>query len=76
VLELLQTIKIYFEEHSIHGELILLIGITAIYRKLITMDYEQTAGMETIGLGVLIAAFRVGVLSYYKNEKQRRLIEN
>ncbi len=59
-LELLQTIKMYFEEKLIRGEMILLIALTAISRKLITMDYAQTAGMDTIGLGILIAALGIG----------------
>ena len=67
-LELLQTIKMYFEEKVIRGEMILLIGLTAISRKLITMDYSQTAGMETIGLGILIAALGLG---YYLINKTR-----
>lgn len=67
-LELLQTIKMYFEEKVIRGEMILLIGLTAISRKLITMDYSQTAGMETIGLGIIIAALGLG---YYLINKTR-----
>lgn len=67
-LELLETIKVYFEKHAIQGELILLIGLTAISRKLITMDYAQTAGIETIGLGILIAALGLG---YYLIKKTK-----
>ena len=69
-LELLQTIKMYFDEKLIRGEMILLIGLTAISRKLITMDYAQTAGMETIGLGILIAALGLG---YYLINKTRSM---
>lgn len=65
-LELLQTIKMYFEEKVIRGEMILLITLTAISRKLITMDYAHTEGIENIGLGILIAALGLG---YYLIKK-------
>ncbi len=67
-LELLQTIKMYFDEKVIQGEMILLIALTAISRKLITMDYAQAAGIEIIGLGILVAGLGLG---YYLIKKTR-----
>lgn len=72
-LELLQTIKMYFDIHEIRGEMILLIALTAISRKLITMDYAQEEGMETIGLGILIAALGFGyyIIKKTRNKEER-----
>lgn len=72
-LELLQTIKMYFEEKLIRGEMILLIALTAISRKLIIMDYAHTAGMENIGLGILIAALGLGYYFIKKTNSKREL---
>lgn len=69
-LELLQTIKMYFEEKVIRGEMILLIALTAISRKLITMDYAHIAGMETIGLGILVAALGLGYYFIKKTDSK------
>ncbi|MBK9715948.1 MAG: phosphate-starvation-inducible PsiE family protein [Saprospiraceae bacterium] len=72
-LELLQTIKMYFEEKVIRGEMILLIALTAISRKLITMDYAQSGGMENIGLGILIAALGLGYYFINKTNSKREI---
>jgi uncharacterized membrane protein (DUF373 family) len=52
--ELLDTIKVYFSENSIHFEIVILLAIIAIARKVILLDPSATNGIEYLGIGVLI----------------------
>ena len=52
--ELLDTILEYFRENAIHVEIVVLLSIIAIARKVILLDPSTTDGMELIGIGVII----------------------
>lgn len=57
--ELLDTIKAYFKENAIHFEIVILLAIVAISRKVILLDPSSTPqpefiGMELIGIGVVV----------------------
>jgi uncharacterized membrane protein (DUF373 family) len=57
--ELLDTIKAYFKENAIHFEIVILLAIVAISRKVILLDPSSAPkpefiGMELIGIGVVI----------------------
>ena len=57
--ELLDTIKAYFKENAIHFEIVILLAIVAISRKVILLDpssapQPEFIGMELIGIGVVI----------------------
>jgi uncharacterized membrane protein (DUF373 family) len=58
-IELLDTIKAYFIENTIHFEIVILLAIVAIARKVILLDPASAAkpefiGMELIGIGVVV----------------------
>lgn len=67
-IELLDTIKAYIMENRIHVEIILLVAIIAIARKVILLDpvYEGIDGLILIGIGVIIIALCAG---YYLVKK-------
>jgi len=52
--ELLDTMKAYISENVIHVEIVVLLAIIAIARKVILLDPSSTNGMELIGIGVII----------------------
>ncbi|MDD4484318.1 MAG: phosphate-starvation-inducible PsiE family protein [Methanoregula sp.] len=52
--ELLDTMKAYIEENVIHVEIVVLLAIIAIARKVILLDPAQTNGFELIGIGIII----------------------
>jgi len=52
--ELLDTILEYFRENAIHVEIVVLLSIIAIARKVILLDPATTNGIELIGIGVII----------------------
>jgi uncharacterized membrane protein (DUF373 family) len=68
--ELLDTIKAYFRENTIHVEIVVLLAIIAIARKVILLDpasmngYEL--GVEMMGTGVIVVGLSAG---YYLIKK-------
>lgn len=59
-LELLETIKSYLDEDRVHAEVVFLVAIVAVSRKIIIIDYKETAAEILIGMAVLIIALGLG----------------
>jgi uncharacterized membrane protein (DUF373 family) len=59
-IELLDTIKVYFKEHVIHVEVVLLVAIIAVARKVIVMDFEKYSGVEILGIAGITLALAAG----------------
>jgi len=55
-IELLDTIKIYLKDNIIHVEVVILVAIIALARKIIILKVEDYSGAVIIGIGVLILA--------------------
>jgi uncharacterized membrane protein (DUF373 family) len=60
--ELMDTVKIYLVDKSIHVEVILAVGLVAITRKVVMIDHKQLDGMSLVGIAVIIISLSV---SYY-----------
>jgi uncharacterized membrane protein (DUF373 family) len=79
--ELLDTIKAYFIENTIHVEIIILLAIIAMARKVILLDPTSADpfafGFELMGIGVIVVGLgagyylikKAGLLSYPAAEK-------
>jgi len=65
-LELLETIRTYLKDNVVHVEVVMLVAIIAIARKVIILDYAEYSGLEIIGIGVLIISLSLG---YYFMKK-------
>ncbi len=59
-IELLDTIKVYFKEHVIHVEVVMLVAIIAVARKVIVMDFEKYSGLELLGIAAIIMSLTGG----------------
>lgn len=59
-IELLDTIKVYFKKHDIHVEVVMLVALIAIARKIILLDLEKYSGLEVIGIASLVVALSLG----------------
>ncbi len=59
-IELLDTIKVYFRKHVIHVEVVMLVAIIALARKVIVMDFDQYEGVESLGIAAIILALAGG----------------
>jgi len=55
-IELLETIKAYLADRVLHAEVIILVGIIALARKVVVLDVKSTSGLSLIGIGVIILA--------------------
>jgi uncharacterized membrane protein (DUF373 family) len=59
-LELLETIKVYLKEDLLKVELVILVAIIAIARKVIIWDFDKYSYLELIGLAAMIVALSTG----------------
>lgn len=59
-LELLQTIKVYLEEDRVHAEVVFLVALVAVARKVIIFDYEETSVELLYGMAALVVALGIG----------------
>ena len=59
-LELMTSIQMYLDHNSIHAELMLLVAITAITRKIVILDASQIDPMIMFGIGAVIIALALG----------------
>ena len=57
--ELLDTIKVYLKQNVVHVEVVVLVAIIALARKIVIIEVEQLSGDLLIGMGVLIIALAV-----------------
>lgn len=55
-LEFFESIKVYLRENVIPYELVVVIAITAIARKIIVLDLDTAGDLHLIGLGVVVIA--------------------
>lgn len=62
--ELLDTIKLYFRENAIHVEIVLLLAVIAVARKVILLDPAGMDGidygLELMGIGVIVIGLSGG----------------
>jgi len=61
-LELIETLKVYFHEHQVRVEVIMIVGLIAVGRHIIQVDYEHVDAWQLVGLGALVVSLS---LSYY-----------
>ncbi len=59
-IELLDTIKVYFKKHVIHVEVVMLVAIIAVSRKIIVLDYDKFSGLQMLGMAGIILALAGG----------------
>ena len=67
-LELIDTLKVYFAEHTIRTEVILIVAMIAVGRHIIQIDYHHTGGLELIGIATIMVALAV---SYFLVKRSR-----
>ncbi len=59
-LELLESIKAYLQEDRVHAEVVFLVAIVALSRKVIILDYKEITADMLYGMSALIVALGVG----------------
>ncbi len=64
--ELFETVKLYLKENVFHGEVILLVSLIAVSRKVIVLDYTDEEPMLIFAIAALVVSVSVG---YYLVKK-------
>ena|GEM_PF-201192 len=59
-LELLESIKAYIEEDRVHAEIVFLVAIVAVSRKIIILNYNEITAEKLYGMAAVIAALGIG----------------
>ena len=59
-LELLETLRTYFEHHHVKLEVILIVAIIAVGRHVVQLDFEHTSGPMLAGLSAVIVSLTSG----------------
>lgn len=59
-LELLETIRIYLEEHVIRLQVVFEIALITVVRDVIILDLKKLSGVSLLGIGGLIITLAVG----------------
>lgn len=59
-LELLESIKIYIEKQKVHAEVVFLVAIIAVSRKVIILDYDGITPEMLWGISSIIIALSIG----------------
>lgn len=54
--ELMETVEMYLKKNVIHAEVVLLVAVIAVSRKVILLDLEKYDPVAIIGLGIIILA--------------------
>jgi uncharacterized membrane protein (DUF373 family) len=67
--ELFETVKVYLKENVFHAELILLVGIIAISRKVILLDYQKMDALSIMGIALLLGTITTGYYLLKKTHK-------
>ena len=60
--ELLDTIRAYITDNVIRGEVVLMVALIALARKVIILDIKKVPSLSLIGIGVIIIALGI---AYY-----------
>ena len=68
-LELMTCIRMYVKDHTIHAELMILVAITAITRKIVILDATHIDSMILFGIGFIVLSLTAG---YYLMRKSGR----
>jgi uncharacterized membrane protein (DUF373 family) len=69
-LELLETIRAYIEDHRVHVEVIMLVALIAITRKIILLDSGEMDNVSLFGIGFAVIALSAG---YFLVKKARTI---
>jgi len=66
--ELLETVKMYLTQKTVHVEVVFTVAMIAIARKVIILDVKELSSLTLIGIGVIIFALSAGYYLVRRNK--------
>jgi len=67
--ELLETVRMYLDEHVVHAEIVIQVAIIAIARKVVILEMKELPGSTLAGVAAIIAALAA---AYFAVRPRRR----
>ena len=74
-LELIESIKVYLVDESIHIEIICLVAIVAVARKVIILDVYKLPPVTLLGVAAIILALCIGYFFLKRAMHEEKLID-
>ena len=71
-LELFEAVKQHLKSHVLQAEIILIVALTAIARKVIILDYSTTEPIALIGIALLVVALASSYFLIKRANKQNK----
>lgn len=71
-LELFETIRIYLEENTVHVEVVMLVAIVAVSRKIIIIDYKEVEPIMNFSIAALVICLCAGYFLIKKMMQETR----
>ena len=75
-LELLETIKAYLVEHAIHVEVVMVVALIAISRKVVILDVKEMQSLTLFAIAMIILTLSVGYYLIARIFQNRRPQQN
>lgn len=66
--ELFETVRVYLKDNVFHAEYIVLVGVIALARKIVLLDFEKVEPLTLVGLAALVISLTVGYFFLKKGE--------
>ena len=71
-LELMETLKQYTAEHHVRVEVVFLVGLIAVGRHVIQVDYGRAGAGELFGMAAVILALAIGYFLVRRSSQQEK----
>ena len=71
-IELLETIRAYYVDHSVHAEIVIKVAIIAIARKIIILDVKDLPSLTLIGIAAIVLALGAAYFAIKRLSLQAR----
>jgi uncharacterized membrane protein (DUF373 family) len=69
-IELLETFRIYLQEHALNVQVVLLVAMIAIARKVIILEVDEIQSLTLIGIGFIIISLSAGYYLVKKSQEE------
>jgi uncharacterized membrane protein (DUF373 family) len=70
-IELMETVKIYLEHRTVYVEVILMVAVIAIARKVIILDVKEMDAVTLLGIAAIILALALGYFAIKKAQEKK-----
>jgi uncharacterized membrane protein (DUF373 family) len=69
--ELLETVRMYLDEHVVHAEIVIQVAVIAIARKIVILEVKDLSGSTLAGVAGIIAALAAAYYVVRPRERAR-----